>query len=98
MLAQKLQSDPARVAIKVNLDPMDQVNLRTQYTTGKSTAMLTFWNPSGVRTVLCALASVLRVAKRVHWTVPESMLKLVVSAVEEQDFKKRSALYLEYVS
>src|SRR5580704_694593 len=97
VLAQKLQSDLARVGIKVNLDPMDQVNLRTQYTTAKSTAVLTFWNPSGVETDQWASASVLRVAKRVHWTVPDSLLKLVVSAAGEQDAKKRGALYLEYV-
>jgi peptide/nickel transport system substrate-binding protein len=96
VLAQKLQSDLARVGIKVNLDPMDQVNLRTQYTTGKSTAVLTFWNPSGVETDQWASASVLRVAKRVHWTVPDAMLKLVVAAAAEQDQKKRAALYLDY--
>ena len=51
VLAQKLQSDLARVGIKVVLDPIDQVNLRTQYTTGKSQGgVLTFWNPSGVET------------------------------------------------
>ena len=69
MLAQKLQSDLARVGIKVVLDPIDQVNLRTQYTTGKSTGgVLTFWNPSGVETDQWAQASVRRVAKRIHWT------------------------------
>jgi len=96
VLAQKLQSDLARVGIKVQLDPMDQVNLRTQYTTGKSTAVLTFWNPSGVETDQWASASVVRVAKRVHWTAPEAMSKLVVTAAGEPDFQKRSALYLEY--
>lgn len=96
VLAQKLQSDLARVGIKVILDPMDQVNLRTQYTTGKSTAVLTFWNPSGVETDQWASASVVRVAKRVHWTVPEDMLKLVVAAAGEQDTAKRTALYVEY--
>jgi peptide/nickel transport system substrate-binding protein len=39
---------------------------------------------------------VLRVAKRVHWTVSDSMLKLVVAAAAEQDPKKRAALYLDY--
>ncbi len=69
MLAQKLQSDLARVGIKAVLDPVDQVNLRTQYTTGKSTGgVLTFWNPSGVETDQWAQASVNRVAKRIHWT------------------------------
>ena len=68
VLAQKLQSDLARVGIKVVLDPVDQVNLRTQYTTGKSQGgVLTFWNPSGVETDQWASASVLRVAERIHW-------------------------------
>ena len=30
-LAQKIQSDVARVGIKATLKPMDQVNLRTEY-------------------------------------------------------------------
>jgi peptide/nickel transport system substrate-binding protein len=96
VLAQKLQSDLARVGIKVNLDPMDQVNLRTQYTTGKSTAVLTFWNPSGVETDGWASATVQRVAKRIHWTPPDDLVKLVAQAASEADVEKRSALYLEY--
>ncbi len=96
VLAQKLQSDLARVGIKVNLDPMDQVNLRTQYTTGKSTAVLTFWNPSGVETDGWASATVQRVAKRIHWTPPADLVKLVAQAAGEADAQKRSALYLEY--
>ena len=72
VLGQKLQSDLARVGIKVGLDPMDQVNLRTQYTTGKSTAVLTFWNPSGVEEDGWTSATVQRVAKRIHWTPPDS--------------------------
>ncbi|HEX3953507.1 MAG TPA: ABC transporter substrate-binding protein [Stellaceae bacterium] len=96
VLAQKLQSDLARVGIKVVLDPIDQVNLRTQYTTGKSTAVLTFWNPSGVETDQWAEASVLRVAKRIHWTPDPALVKTVQQAAAEPDTAKRSALYLEY--
>jgi peptide/nickel transport system substrate-binding protein len=96
VLAQKLQSDLARVGIKVVLDPMDQVNLRTQYTTGKSTAVLTFWNPSGVETDQWAQASVRRVAKRIHWTPSIALKKVVDAAAGEQDVKKRTALYVEY--
>ncbi len=96
VLAQKLQSDLARVGIKVVLDPMDQVNLRTQYTTGKSTAVLTFWNPSGVETDQWAGASVQRVAKRIHWTPSPALLKVVDEAAIEQDPTKRAALYIEY--
>jgi peptide/nickel transport system substrate-binding protein len=97
VLAQKLQSDLARVGIKVVLDPVDQVNLRTQYTTGKSTGgVLTFWNPSGVETDQWAQASVRRVAKRIHWTPDPALVKTVNDAAAEQDATKRSALYLEY--
>lgn len=96
VLAQKLQSDLARVGIKVALNPIDQVNLRTQYTTGKSTAVLTFWNPSGVETDQWTSASVLRLAKRIHWTPDPALLALVRQAAAEQDATKRSALYVEY--
>src|SRR6185312_4972466 len=96
VLAQKLQSDLARVGIKVVLDPIDQVNLRTQYTTGKSTGgVLTFWNPSGVETDQWASASVNGVAKRIHWTPDPALRKVVEQAAAEQD-EKKAALYLEY--
>jgi peptide/nickel transport system substrate-binding protein len=80
----------------VVLDPIDQVNLRTQYTTGKSTAVLTFWNPSGVETDQWASASVLRVAKRIHWTPDPALMKTVLEAAAEQDATKRAAQYVEY--
>jgi peptide/nickel transport system substrate-binding protein len=97
VLAQKLQSDLARVGIKVVLDPVDQVNLRTQYTTGHSQGgVLTFWNPSGVETDQWASASVLRVAKRIHWTPDPALKKLVLDAAAEQDGGKRTALYVDY--
>ncbi len=97
VLAQKLQSDLARVGIKVVLDPLDQVNLRTQYTTGHSQGgVLTFWNPSGVETDQWASASVLRVAKRIHWSPDPALRKLVLDAAAEQDVTKRTVLYLDY--
>jgi peptide/nickel transport system substrate-binding protein len=96
VLGQKLESDLARVGIKVVLNPMDQVNLRTQYTTGKSMSVLTFWNPSGVETDQWASATVNRVAKRIHWTVPPELHKLVETAAAEQDATKRAALYVQY--
>ena len=48
-LAQKLQADLARIGITAKLNPMDQVNARTMYTTGKAQGgVLTFWNPPAV--------------------------------------------------
>jgi len=96
VLAQKLQADLARVGIKVLLDPMDQVNLRTQYTTGKSTAVLTFWNPSGVEIDGWASATVQRVARRVHMTPSPELVKLTQDAAAETDPAKKSAMYIAY--
>jgi peptide/nickel transport system substrate-binding protein len=81
---------------EVQLDPMDQVNLRTQYTTGKSTAVLTFWNPSGVEIDGWASATVQRVAKRVHMTPSPELVKLTQDAAAETDPVKKSAMYIAY--
>ena len=97
LLGQKIQSDLARVGIKATLSPKDQVNLRTTYTTGKSQGgVLTFWNPPAVDNGLWADAVTQRVAKRVHWTVPEDVLKLTTEANEETDLKKQAELWVEW--
>lgn len=96
-LGLKIQSDLARVGIKVNLRPLDQVNLRTEYTTGKSKGgVLTFWNPPAVENQLWAAAVVQRVAKRVHWTPPEDIVNLVSQAATETDPKKQAGLWVEW--
>ena len=97
LLAQKIQADVGRVGIKARLAPVDQVNLRTQFTTGKSPGgVLTFWNPPAIENSLWALATVERVAKRVHWTPPEDLVKLVHQAAGEGDQKKQAELWVEY--
>jgi peptide/nickel transport system substrate-binding protein len=97
VLGQKLQSDLARVGIKVTLNPMDQVNLRTTYTQGRAAGgVLTFWNPPAVSNDLWASAVVERVARRVHWTVPPAMTALVKRASEEQDLAKALDLWVEW--
>ncbi len=95
-LAQKIQSDLARVGIKVKLAPMDQVNLRTQYIGGKSTSVITFWNPPAVENKLWAAATVERVAKRVGWTPSPDLVKLVNQAASEQDADKQAKLWIDY--
>ena len=96
LLAQKIQADLGRVGIKVNLQPMDQVNLRTQYSGGKSSSVLTFWNPPAVETQLWAAASIERVAKRVHWTPPLELAPLVAEAAGEEKPAKQAELWREY--
>lgn len=97
VLGQKLQADLGRVGIRVKLNPMDQVNLRTVYTQGRlAGGVLTFWNPPAVSNDLWASAVVERVARRVHWTVPQAMTDLVKRASEEQDLEKAAGLWVEW--
>jgi peptide/nickel transport system substrate-binding protein len=97
VLGQKLQSDLARVGIRVRLNPMDQVNIRTVYTQGREAGgVLTFWNPPAVCNDLWASAVVERVARRVHWTVPPEMTALVKSASEEQNLDTAANLWIEW--
>jgi peptide/nickel transport system substrate-binding protein len=96
-LAQKIQADLARVNIRAKLTPMDQVNLRTTYTGNKAQGgVLTFWNPPAVENLLWSAATVERVARRVHWTVPEDVTKLVHTAAAEPDAKKQAEQWIEY--
>jgi len=95
-LAQKIQADAARVGIKVDLKPMAQTNLRTQFRVGKSTAVLTFKNPPAADPLLEAAATVERVATRLHWDPPKDLKDLVYRAAGEPDLAKQAALWREY--
>jgi peptide/nickel transport system substrate-binding protein len=96
VLAQKLQSDLARVGIKANLAPMNMVTFRTQYQTFKATSALTFWNPPAIESELWAAATVERVAKRLHWVPPDDVVKLVHRAAGEADPQKQIELWKQY--
>ncbi len=95
-LAQKIQADLARVGIKCELSPQDQLNARTMFLQGKAQATLTFWNPPAPENQLWASATVNRVAKRIHWDVPADVHKLVADASAERDLAKSAALWRKY--
>jgi peptide/nickel transport system substrate-binding protein len=97
LMAQKIQADLARVGIKAELQPMDQVTMRTQYLGGKTVSALTYWNPPAVETSLWTAASIERVAKRVHWNVPAEVAANVYAAAKEPDLTKQNALYRTYM-
>lgn len=96
LLAQKIQADLARVGIKANLAPQDQVGMRTLFIQGKLQSVLTYWNPPAVENQLWASATVNRVARRVHWTPPEALKKLVDEASAERDLGKAAQMWIEY--
>lgn len=97
LLAQKIQADLGRVGIRARLTPMDQVNLRTSFTTGRAQGgVLTFWNPPAVENELWAAAVVERVSRRVHWSPPAEDIALVKRASEEPDTAKSAALWVDW--
>lgn len=96
ILAQKIQADLARIGIKMRLNPMDQVNMRTQYTTSKSTAVMTYWNPTSVSNEQWAEAATQRVAKRVHWTPSDEMTSLVRRAAAETSVEKQTQMWGDF--
>jgi peptide/nickel transport system substrate-binding protein len=96
LVAQKIQSDLARVGITAELDPIDQATLRTAYKEGKTQSALTFWNPDAMEPYLWAQPAVGRVAKRVHWTPSKDILALVARAGGEPDPKKAAGYYREF--
>jgi peptide/nickel transport system substrate-binding protein len=95
-LAQKIQADLARVGIKAELAPMDQLNMRTMFIGGKAQAVLTFWNPPSPENQLWAAATIDRVAKRIHWDVPADVRANVNAASAERDPAKAAPLWRKY--
>ena len=96
IIGQKVQADLERVGIRMKVNPMPQVNVRTLYNGGKMSSVITYWNPPAVENALWAWATVQRVAKRLHWKPPQELVSLVDQAAIETDLKKQEALYLKY--
>lgn len=96
VIAQKMQSDLARVGVKLKLNPMPQVNVRTLYNAGKMQSVVTYWNPPAVENALWGWATVQRVAKRLNWKPPETLVKLVDQAATEPDQAKQAELWRQY--
>ena len=96
-LALKLQSDLARVGIKANLRPQDQLNMRTDYLGGKfKGAIITYWNPQSVENLNWAEAVVQRVAKRVRWDIPKEVRESTFEIAKLQDPKKAEAEWIKW--
>ena len=95
-VAQKLQSDLARVGITLQLEPMDMVTMYAAYNAARIPAVLGFWNPPAPENQLWASATIVRVAKRLHWAVPPAFAQLVHDAAAERDLAKSAVLWREY--
>lgn len=96
LIAQKIQSDVARVGIRIDLKPMDTVNWRTQFNTAKAQAVLAFWTATAPNPYIWASASVQRLAKRMYWEPAAETAELIERARAEVDPQKAQAMYLQY--
>jgi len=96
VIAQKMQSDLAKVGIKAVLKPMDYANLRTVYYQGKASSVVLSWNLNAVEPWLWGSAAVDRVAKRVHWNVPQEARTALSQAAAERDKPKQDQLYQNF--
>jgi peptide/nickel transport system substrate-binding protein len=96
LVAEKVQSDLARVGIQANLKPMDLTTMVTAYRAAELQSVITFWNPDAPEPYLWAEASVARVADRVRWEVPQELVDLVHEAGGSKDPEEQASLYIEY--
>ena len=83
--------DPGRVAGYTNPLPT-----RAAYNAARLPAVLGFCNPPAAENQLWASATIVRVAKRLHWDVPPAFTQLVHDAAAERDLAKSAALWRQY--
>lgn len=96
-LALKIQADLARVGIKANLRPQDQLNMRNDYLKGLFRGgLLTYWNPPSVENLSWAEAVVQRVAKRVRWDIPKEVRDQTFEISTIQDPKKQEQAWIDW--
>lgn len=96
LMAQKIQSDLARVGIRMTLRPMDNVNWRAQFNGGKAQATIAPWTSPSPNPYLWTGASVQRVAKRMGWEPSAEINALVAQGAAEIDPAKQAAIYERY--
>jgi peptide/nickel transport system substrate-binding protein len=96
LMTQKIQADLARVGIKMNLKPMDNVNWRAQFNGAKSQATIAPWNSPSPNPYLWTGASVQRVAVRMSWKPSQEIVDLVAQGAAENDVAKQKAIYEKY--
>lgn len=96
LIAQKVQSDLARVGITANLVPTDLTTMVTAFRAAETSSVITFWNPDAPEPYLWAFPAVGRVAARVHWEPPQELIDLVVQAGTETDTVRQAEIYEEF--
>lgn len=96
LMAQKIQSDLARVGIRMTLKPMDNVNWRAQFNGARAQATIAPWNSPSPNPYLWTGASVQRVAKRMGWDPSAEINALVAQGAAEIDVARQAEIYQRY--
>ncbi len=92
VLAQKIQSDLAKVGIEITLDPMTTTNFTSKYKGGKAVAAMWEWVPDIPDPYTWTEPAVNRVADRVHWEPSAETKALMHDAVGATDMAEAAAL------
>jgi len=96
LLAQKIQSDLAKINIKVNLTPMDASSVTTQYRTAKLQASIVSFTIDALEPSLWTKPFVRGIAKRMHWQPSKDLVDLAEMAAMESNVIRRNAMYEQY--
>ncbi len=96
LLAQKIQSDLSKINIKMNLAPMDQSLLVTQYRTAKLQSGVVSYTIDALDANLWTRPFVTRIAKRMHWEPSKDFVSLVEIAAVESNVIRRNEMYEQY--
>jgi peptide/nickel transport system substrate-binding protein len=96
LLAQKIQSDLAKINIKVDLNPMDASTLVTSYRGGNSHSAIMSYTIDALDASLWTRPFVGRIAKRLHWTPNQNLIDLTENAAVEQNAIVRNLMYKKY--
>jgi peptide/nickel transport system substrate-binding protein len=92
VLAQKIQSDLAKVGIKITLEPMTTTNFTSKYKGAKAVSAMWEWVPDIPDPYTWTEPAVRRVADRVHWKPSKETIDLMKAAAGTPDIAKAAAL------
>ncbi len=96
LLAQKIQSDLAKINIKANLAPMDASTLTTQYRTAKLQSSIVSFTIDALEPSLWTKPFVRGIPKRMHWEPSKDLVNLAEMAAMESNVVRRNSMYEQY--
>ena len=92
-VAAKIQSDLAKIGVKVTLNPMEATAFTTAFRAGQTVSSLVDWTIDAPDPWTYAEPSVDRLALRANWTPSATLMAQMTAASAETDPAKQAALF-----